>query len=65
MKCAIRNMIKEMLSYHFSLSTNTINKYNAQINKIPEYEIAYSDISEICNQSKTINECLQKILKIK
>ena len=62
MKRASKKIMKEMLAYYFSVPINRINsKYSKEINKIPEYKIAYSDISEICNQSKTVEESLQKI----
>jgi len=64
MECATRKIIKEMMSYHFSVSIEELKKYTSQINKIPEYKISFSDISEICNQTKSIEECLQKILKL-
>jgi SpoVK/Ycf46/Vps4 family AAA+-type ATPase len=62
MEKATKNIIKEMISYYFSIPINTLNvKYGKEINKIPEYKIACSDISEICNQSKTVYECLRKL----
>jgi SpoVK/Ycf46/Vps4 family AAA+-type ATPase len=64
MKRASRNIIKEMISYNFSIPINEMNKYNKEINKIPECKIACSDISEIFNQTKSIDECLKKILQI-
>jgi len=61
MKHASRRMINEMLAYYFSVPIKMINK---RINKIPDYKIAYSDISEICNQSKTVEECIERIIAL-
>ena len=63
MERATRLIIKEMIGHRFSVSAKSLDKYTKQINKIPEYKIAYADISQICNKSKTIEECLEKIQK--
>jgi len=63
MERATRNIIKEMIAHRFSISIKSLDKYAKQINKIPEYKIAYADISQICNHSNTIEECLEKIQK--
>lgn len=63
MERATRRIIKEMIAYRFSVSIKSLDKYTKQINKIQEYKIAYADISQICNQSNTIEECLEKIQK--
>jgi SpoVK/Ycf46/Vps4 family AAA+-type ATPase len=63
MGLATRAVIREMVAYHFSIPISEMNKYAKEIKKIPEYKISYSDISEICNQSKTAEECLCKILE--
>ena len=64
MEKATRKIIKELVGYRFDLSTTELEKYENEINLIPEYEIAYSDISQICNESKTIEECLSKIIQL-
>jgi SpoVK/Ycf46/Vps4 family AAA+-type ATPase len=61
MKHASKKMIIEMLAYYFSVPIKMINK---RINKIPDYKIAYSDISETCNQSKTVEECIERIIAL-
>lgn len=61
MKYASRRMIIEMVAYYFSVPIRTISK---RINKIPEYKISYSDISEICNHSTTVEECIEKIITL-
>lgn len=61
MKYASKRMISEMLAYYFSVPIKMINK---RINKIPDYKIAYSDISEICNQSNTAEECIERIIAL-
>ena len=63
MERATRRIIKEMIAHQFSVTMKSLDKYTKKINKIPEYKIAYADISQICNQSKTIEECLEKIQK--
>jgi ATP-dependent Zn protease len=64
MERATRRIIREMIAFHFSVSNSTLDKYKTQINRIPENCISCSDISEICNNSKTIIECLQKIARL-
>lgn len=63
MGLATRAVIREMVAYHFSVPISAMNKYAKEIKRIPEYKISYSDISEICNQTKTVEECLWKILE--
>jgi len=65
MERATRPIIKEMIGHRFSVSVKSLDKYTKQFNKIPEYKIAYSDISQICNDSKSVEECLVKILGCK
>lgn len=60
-KANIKN-IKEFLSYRYNLSKTEIQHYENEINVIPEYELSYSDISQICNDSKTVEECLSNII---
>jgi len=57
---ATRPIIKEMIAYRFSVPIKSLNM--KLINKIPEYKFAYADISQICDSSKTVDECLRKIL---
>ena len=75
MELASRSMIKEMIAHHFSLDlykdmTDTPKKskhidiFLKEINKIPEYKISFADISQICNDSKTVEECLERILHL-
>jgi chaperone BCS1 len=64
MEYATRQTIREMIVYHFNISMTALEKYKTQINRIPEYRISCSDISEICNQSKNIGECIKKIAKL-
>lgn len=62
MEKANRKNIKEMLAHRYDLSENEIKNYDNEINVIPEYEISYSDISQICNHSKTVEQCLSNII---
>ena len=70
MKKASYKCIREMLFHRFQLSEiysadiYSANIYSEKIERLPEYTIAYSDISQICNQSKTLDECFQKMDKI-
>jgi hypothetical protein len=64
MTLASRMVIKDMLSYYYSLPNDNIKKYMVQLNRIPENKIAGSTISEICSQMKTIDKCLQKLAKL-
>jgi hypothetical protein len=41
-----------------------IDIFLKEINKIPEYKISFADISQICNDSKTVEECLERILHL-
>ena len=52
-----------MICHRFSVPMKSLDKFKKEIDKIPEYKIAYADISQILNQSKTIQECLEKINK--
>lgn len=54
MEYADQKMIKEMISYHYSLPVS-LKKISAKC------KMSYADISAICNQSKTIEECLYNI----
>uniref|UniRef100_A0A6C0HZR0 AAA+ ATPase domain-containing protein n=1 Tax=viral metagenome TaxID=1070528 RepID=A0A6C0HZR0_9ZZZZ len=65
MERANRKIIKEMIAHRFSVSIKSLDKYIKHINKIREYTIPYADISQICNNSSRIEECLEKILLIK
>ena len=72
MERATRPIIMEMIGHRFTpfyiedskdkIFDKSIMK---EINKIPEYKFAYADISQICNDSKTISECLERIQKIR
>jgi ATP-dependent Zn protease len=65
MKKASHKCIREMLFHRFQLSEiYSADIYSEKIERLPEYTIAYSDISQICNQSKTLEECFQKFDKI-
>jgi hypothetical protein len=57
--------ICEMLAHRYNLSETELKKYETEINLVPEYENSYSDISQICNYSKTVEECLSNIVKMK
>ena len=59
MERATRRIMKEMIGHRFS--SVALKPFNRQLNKFPEYKVAYSDISQICNDSETIEECMAKI----
>lgn len=65
MERATRKIIKEMIGHRFSVSVKSLDKYAKQFNKIPEYKIAYSDISQICKDSKSVEEFFTMIFKLK
>lgn len=62
MEKASHKCIREMLMHRFQLST-ILDKHSKKIEKIEEYKIAYSDISQICNQSKNMDDFFQKLGK--
>jgi ATP-dependent 26S proteasome regulatory subunit len=64
MKKATPSIIKEMLAHHYNLCENEMKYYEDTINNIPLYKYSYSDISQICNSSHTIDDCLLIITKI-
>jgi SpoVK/Ycf46/Vps4 family AAA+-type ATPase len=64
MKKATPSIIKEMLSHHYNLSESEMKQYDDVIDHIPPYKYSYSDISQICNYSHTIGDCLREITKI-
>jgi SpoVK/Ycf46/Vps4 family AAA+-type ATPase len=64
MKKAIPSIIHEMLAYHYTLGENEMNGYEETIHNIPHYTHSYSDISQICNYSHTMDDCLREIAKI-
>jgi SpoVK/Ycf46/Vps4 family AAA+-type ATPase len=64
MEKASHKCIREMLMHRFQLST-IFDKHSKKIEKIEEYKIAYSDISQICNQSKNMDDFFQKLGKSK
>lgn len=65
MEKANHTNIRELLAYRYNLSENEMKNYENEIILIPEYEHSYSDISQICNDSDTIQECLANIIQLK
>lgn len=57
-------IIKEMLSYHYNLCESEMKSYQNAIDYITPHKHSYSDISQICNHSKTIEDCLYEISKV-
>jgi ATP-dependent 26S proteasome regulatory subunit len=61
MERATREIIQEMICHRFSIFPKTLGKYAKKIEKIPEYKIACADISQICNDSNSLEECIERI----
>ena len=64
MKKAIPSIIHEMLAYHYNLDENETKIYEETIHNIPPYTHSYSDISQMCNSSHTIEDCLSEITRL-
>jgi ATP-dependent 26S proteasome regulatory subunit len=64
MEKANRTNIKEMIAYNYDISESTMAQYENEINRIPEYKNSYSDISQICNNTTNVDECLSKIIAL-
>jgi SpoVK/Ycf46/Vps4 family AAA+-type ATPase len=64
MERATREIIREMICHRFSIPPKTLGKYAKKIEKIPEYKIACADISQICNDSNSLEECVERIITV-